>query len=443
MPASILTHAAAGRELEYAEVDGNFAALKAAIDSVTDAATDTTITDTAAGKIMLDIAGVPKKISVDNLVAAISTPASGLAVAAALSDSNIITISQDGGATEVRTTLAALKAYIGAVATVPGAPTGVTATAGNASASVAFTAPSDGGSAITGYTVTSSPGSFTGTGSAPPISVNGLTNGTAYTFTVTATNAIGTGSASSPSSAVTPSAGATAPGQVTGLTLGTATSTTQPLTWTAPSNGGSAITDYVVQWSPAGAGTWTAFADGTSTTAAATVTGLTASTSYDYRVAAVNAIGTGTNSATATGSTAASSIPDYLFAPTAYSFATGGVISVSGYWGGGSTIYVKTAGGVTPANAKMAWGTSPTVPPAQYSDTSVGGRANAILPCVRTGGWVQGGAKSQGFYGLYAPNGSLFAFGSAGTYYLWVLTDDGFSKAYDNNTGTPIGVVLT
>ncbi len=90
----------------------------------------------------------------------------------------------------------------------PGAPTSVVATGGNAQASVAFTAPAnDGGSAITGYTVTSSPGSFTGTGSASPIVVTGLTNGTAYTFTVTATNAIGTGAASTPSSSITLSTG--------------------------------------------------------------------------------------------------------------------------------------------------------------------------------------------------------------------------------------------
>ena len=191
-------------------------------------------------------------------------------------------------------------------ATVPGAPTIGTATAGNASALVAFTAPaSNGGAAITSYTVTSSPGGFTGTGSASPITVSGLTNGTPYTFTATATNSEGTGAASAASNSATTSAGATAPAQVTGLTLGTATSTTQPLTWTAPSNGGSAITDYVVQWSPAGANTWTTFADGTSATASTTVTGLTASTSYDYRVAAVNAIGQGSYSSTATGSTAA------------------------------------------------------------------------------------------------------------------------------------------
>lgn len=89
---------------------------------------------------------------------------------------------------------------------VPGAPTIGTATAGNATASVTFTAPSDTGFPTTlTYTVTSSPGGFTGTGSSSPITVSGLSNGTAYTFTVRATNATGISAASAASNSVTPS----------------------------------------------------------------------------------------------------------------------------------------------------------------------------------------------------------------------------------------------
>ena len=89
--------------------------------------------------------------------------------------------------------------------TVPGAPTNVVATTGNTTASVAFTAPTNnGGSVITGYTVRSNPGNITVTGSTSPITVTGLTNGTAYTFTVVATNAVGNSVASAASTSVTP-----------------------------------------------------------------------------------------------------------------------------------------------------------------------------------------------------------------------------------------------
>lgn len=92
-------------------------------------------------------------------------------------------------------------------ATVPDAPTIGTATAGNGQCSVAFTPPGDdGGSTITGYTATSTPGSFTGTAASSPITVTGLSNGTGYTFTVYATNAEGNSTASSASNTCTPSA---------------------------------------------------------------------------------------------------------------------------------------------------------------------------------------------------------------------------------------------
>ena len=95
----------------------------------------------------------------------------------------------------------------GAGAAVPSSPTGVTASAGNAQATVSFTAQSsNGGSTITSYAVTASPGGASVAGSGSPLTVTGLTNGTSYTFTVKATNSVGTGPASTASNAVTPTA---------------------------------------------------------------------------------------------------------------------------------------------------------------------------------------------------------------------------------------------
>ncbi|WP_269790017.1 DUF4347 domain-containing protein [Stenotrophomonas sp. Iso1] len=92
-------------------------------------------------------------------------------------------------------------------AIVPGTPTIGTATAGDTQATVTFTAPASvGGGNISGYTVTASPGGATGTGSHSPITVTGLTNGTPYEFTVTATNNVGTGAASNASNSITPAA---------------------------------------------------------------------------------------------------------------------------------------------------------------------------------------------------------------------------------------------
>jgi hypothetical protein len=87
---------------------------------------------------------------------------------------------------------------------VPSAPTIGTATAGNGSASVTFTAPPFSKLPITSYTVTASPGGATGTGSSSPITVSGLSNGTSYTFTVTASTVSSTTAASASSNSATP-----------------------------------------------------------------------------------------------------------------------------------------------------------------------------------------------------------------------------------------------
>jgi uncharacterized repeat protein (TIGR03803 family) len=166
---------------------------------------------------------------------------------------------------------------------VPGAPTGVTATAGNAQATVSFKLPANGGSPVTVCTATSKPGSITGTGAGSPITVTGLTNGTAYTFTVTATNAIGTGPASSASKSVTP---ATIPGAPTGVTA-SAGNAQATVNFTAPaSNGGSAVTGYTVISNPGGI-----TAKGAKSPI--TVKGLKNGTVYTFTVTATNKIGTG------------------------------------------------------------------------------------------------------------------------------------------------------
>jgi len=88
----------------------------------------------------------------------------------------------------------------------PNAPTAVSATAGDSSASVSFTPPANvGGSAISAYYAVSNPGQITASAASSPVSVTGLTNGTAYTFAVWALNSYGPGPFSAASGSATPS----------------------------------------------------------------------------------------------------------------------------------------------------------------------------------------------------------------------------------------------
>lgn len=201
---------------------------------------------------------------------------------------------------------------------VPSAPSGATATAGNASAHVSWTAPGDGGSPITSYTVTPYEGSAAQTpkvisGSPPATSttITGLTNGVSYTFTVTATNAVGTGPPSPASDAVTPAA-PTAPAAPSGVaaTAGNASAT---VTWTAPGNGGSPITSYTVTASLGGAIQSTTTVTGSPPATTTTVGGLANGSSYTFTVSATNAVGTGPPSAPSPAVTpSAASVPAFV-----------------------------------------------------------------------------------------------------------------------------------
>jgi hypothetical protein len=129
----------------------------------------------------------------------------------------------------------------------PGAPTGVSATVANAQSVVSFTAPaSNGGSPITSFTVTATPGTHTATGPASPLTVTGLTNGIPYTITVTATNAAGAGPASA-SVNVMPAL-PVASVSFTNINPAVPSASGASVTFTAQSVGGSETPQYFFQW---------------------------------------------------------------------------------------------------------------------------------------------------------------------------------------------------
>lgn len=204
--------------------------------------------------------------------------------------------------------------------TLPTAPASIAGQAGQTQATISWAAPaSDGGTAVTSYTLqrATNAGFTTGLVTTTGITgtstvVTGLTNGTAYYFRVAAVNAVATAASTTSAyatlgTAVTPGAGATVPGQPTALAAGQQSPQTPyglSLTWTAPSsNGGSAITAYSVKYSSSPDMSSATTINTGSTTAAYSVNGLIPNNIYYFQVAAVNAIGTGLYSSIVAGAT--------------------------------------------------------------------------------------------------------------------------------------------
>jgi PKD repeat protein len=168
---------------------------------------------------------------------------------------------------------------------LPGKPRNIDATAGDQSASVSWSPPTAAGdSPITGYTATASPGGATCTTATLSCTVQDLTNGQAYTFTVVAVSDAGSGPASNPSSSVTPAGEPLAPLSVTAK----AGDHQATVTWSTAAANGSPITSYVITQLPGGTST-----NVNASVRSTTVTGLVNGHRYHFTVAAVNGVGAG------------------------------------------------------------------------------------------------------------------------------------------------------
>lgn len=187
------------------------------------------------------------------------------------------------------------------IASPPAAPTVTSVIGGNTQASIIWTVPNNGGATITDYLIQYSDNvgaSWTDVTRAPSTlttaTITGLTNGTSYIFRVAAVNSAGTGQYSINSASVIP---ATTPGAPTNL-FATVSGQNISLSWSAPNNGGAAITDYAIQYASSSSSysNWVQINDGVSAAASAIITNLTFGESYAFRVSAINRVGVGQTS---------------------------------------------------------------------------------------------------------------------------------------------------
>ena len=225
-PAAALTLAGGGNTVTYAEggasvpVDPGLTVTDTGSSTLSSASVAISAGIDSGDSLSAAVNGTGIAASYSNGTLSLSGTASLAAYQSVLDGVTFSGTTTAGGSRTVVWTVGDGAATASAVSTIayiapPGAPQGVSGSAGDGQATVTFAAPgSNGGAPIASYTVTASPGgaSVTVSGSASQAVVTGLANGTTYTFTVTAANAAGIGPASPASNPVTP----TSAGGVTG-----------------------------------------------------------------------------------------------------------------------------------------------------------------------------------------------------------------------------------
>jgi len=277
-------------------------------------------------------------------------------------------------------------------ATAPNAPTNVTAAnqaiayGGTPAAYVYFT-PATTGNPATTYTVNSNTGGFTATGTSSPIAITGLSAGTSYTFTVTATNAYGSAT-SSASSALVAGTISQPPTSLSASYGGGAVS----VSFTAPSNtGASTVTSYTVYSSPGNLS-----ATGSSSPIA--VTGVSFGISYTFTAVANNSAGSSVLSAP---SNSVTPVSGYTVEYLVVGGGGAGTYATAHSGGGG-------AGGFRNGTLLLGSATVTVGAGGPYSSTGKG--SDSTLGVITSAG---GGIGAQGSGPSYTP-GALGDGGSGG-----------------------------